>query len=198
MERKKTKKQIGILIFLFILLASLPIAIFLTRQRQDVRPRAALPGQANFKLSASDDAPDAGESITVTANLDVTDDNVRVSGVDFRILYSKDLFEADPTIVAATGDDKPFTDVIVTEVDKSYSEELNYLRLVLVARKLTPQLAGGNNIPLATITFTAKDDGDATIKYPEKSTDENGVPVIQVVGIELGGNTPTPSPTENP
>lgn len=194
MDRTKiTKRQIGMLIFLFILLASLPVAVFLTRMRQDVRPRAALSGQANFKLSASNDAPAKGETFTVTAKLDVTDDNVRVSGVDFRILYSKDLLEPNPTIVPATGSGQPFTDVLIKEVDKPYSDKLNYLRLALVARRLTPELKGGTDISLAAITFKAKENGDAMIKYPNKNIDENGVPIMQVVGVDLSDST-TPTP----
>ncbi len=190
-----TKRQIGLLIFLFILLASLPVAIFLTRQRQDVRPRAALPGQANFKLSTSKTNPDPGEEFNVNAKLDITNDNVKVSGVEFRILYSKDLFEPNPIVEPAIGNDKPFTDVLVSEVDQPYSEELNYIRLVLIARRLTPQLKGGENIPLARIRFDAKEKGEAVIKFPDQNTDQNGVPIMQVVGIDLSDSGPTPTPT---
>lgn len=192
---KITKKQIAVLLLLFILLVSLPIAVFLTRQKQEIRPRAALPGQANFKLVTSDETPDPGETFTVQAAFDITDPNVRVSGVDFRILYSKDLLESVPIVdvESSVGGEKPFTDVLVKEIDKPYSDDLNYLRLVLAARKLTPKLSGGNDIPLAKITFKAKEKGAAVIKYPEKNKDQNGALVMQVVGVDLNDQNPTPT-----
>jgi len=194
MERKITKKQIAGVIFLFILLISLPIAIYLTRQNEEIRPRAALAGAANFKLDSSNLTPLRDQTFNVSAKLDVTDPNVRVSGVDFRILYDKNLLFPNPTIIAATGSGKPFTDMLVSEVDQPYSENLNSLHIVLVSRRLTPALFGGNDIPLATITFTAKEDGPAVIKYPDQNADQNGVPLMEVVGIDLR-DEPTPTPT---
>lgn len=191
------KKQIGVLVFLFILLVSLPIAVFLTRQQQDIRPRAALPGQANFKLTASDTSPDVGESFTVNASLDSTSNSVKVSGVEFRILYNKNAVEPNPTVVPAIGADKPFTDVLINEVDVPYSTTQNYIRLVLVSRRLTPALTGGTNIPLAAITFKAKTNGDMNINFPNQNFDTNGVAIMQVVGVDLTDPGPSATPTPN-
>ena len=88
MERKITKKQIAGVIFLFILLISLPIAIYLTRQNEEIRPRAALAGAANFKLDSSNLTPLRDQTFNVSAKLDVTDPNVRVSGALAPILLS--------------------------------------------------------------------------------------------------------------
>ncbi len=193
--------------FVALLVVSLPVGIFLSQKLQDIRPRATISGQANFKLVSSNTTPKAGDEFSVNALVDITDPNVRVSGVDFRILYSKNLVESVPTIEAAAGDGKPFTDVILTQVDKPYDSQFNYLRVVLVSRSIAAALASGNNIQLATIKFKAKTDGDLVVKYPQESTDINKVALMQVVGINLGSPAPTNttvsptstiSPTVNP
>ncbi|MBI4067129.1 hypothetical protein HY407_02000 [Candidatus Gottesmanbacteria bacterium] len=192
------QQKIGILLLL-LLLVSLPIALYLTRQQQEIRPRAALAGQADFILESSNNSPDKDETFTVKAKLKSTNNNVKVSGVDFRILYDKSKFYTAPTIAPEVGSNKPFTDVILTQVDQPYNDQFNYLRLVLVSRRLTPALSSGEML-MATITFKAKEDGDGIIRYPtaDELTDINGVRLLQVVGIEPGSGDPTATPSPTP
>jgi len=184
---------------LILLLVSLPVGLYLTKLVQDIRPRADITSNANFRLSASDDNPDKGETFTVNATIDLESSGLRVSGVDFRILYDKNLLEPNPTVEPAVGEDQPFTDTLVTEVDKPYNSQFNYLRVVLVSRRSTPELIGGSDIPLANISFKAKNtDGAAIIKYPQENQDANGVDIMQVSGIDLGEEEPTPTEAEEP
>ncbi len=198
--RNLTRQQKVALGMLILLLVSLPVGLYLARVVQDIRPRADITSQANFLLTSSKENPGKGESFIVTAKLDLESSGLRVSGVDFRILYDKTLLEPNPTIIEAIGEGKPFTNTLVKEVDKPYSDQFNYLRVVMVARKTTPELAGGE-VELAKITFKAKNtDGTAIIKYPPEEKDANGVDIMQVSGIDLGsgGPTSTPTPTTNP
>lgn len=198
---KLTRQQKISLGLLLLLLVSLPVALFVSQKLQDIRPRADITHQVNFKLATNKANPAKGEVFTVNASMELEGGGLRASGVDFRILYDKNLLEANPTVTANAGSSaQPFTDVLLKEVDKPWDDELNYLRVVMVARKSTPGLKGGT-IPLATITFKAKNiDGDATIKYPKNEKDENGADIMQVVGIDLGaaGITPTATPTTIP
>ena len=211
-----TKVQIVTLVVLIVLLLSLPIAIFLTRQQQEIRPRAVITGQANFHLLPAPvtgtPAPallppnqaNAGDEVHATVIMDLTSPTVRASGVDFRVLFDKNKFDyigfAIPAVPIGGSGPATFTDVVLKQENQPFDDTFNYTRIVLVSKSLTPQLPSGAGIYLGTLALRAKANGAGVIKFPDQNQDANGVDIMQVVGVDLsGGATNTPGgPTNTP
>lgn len=170
-------KIISFIILLLILLA-IPFALNLNKQRFS-RPRA-LAGKANFLLNSSipENTSEIGHDFDVLVSLQLTDPNVRVTGVDFRLLYDKDKLLVK-NIRPATHDvdaSYPFTAApVVVKDGGDYTAEagFKYLRVALVADVSNMASAAAS---LATVTFTTTGAGSANIKFPE---DNN---MLQVVG----------------
>jgi hypothetical protein len=183
-----TKQQIYTLLFILALLFALPAIIFLARQRQEIRPKA-LAGKANFLLSADKTSVNKGETFTALVSIALTDPNIRVSGVDFLLLYPKNMLRVTNVSAEAqktTG--AKFTDVVYYSVNQSFNEEQNYMRLSQVAKKPNDQLATGNAITLASVTFEALGEGSANVRFP----DDNNF--LEVVGVRVAAPTATATP----
>lgn len=172
-----TRDRLLTLLILGILLLALPAAIFLTRKKQDIRPRALM-GAANFHLNADKTSVNTGDTINVTSSLEVTNNaSAKVSGVDFTLLYDRNKLKVvavNPTLGTN------FTDVPVNlNQGMPYPAEGggNYysIRVAMVSKNANASLPSGT-IPLASISFQALATGQAIIKYP----DDNNV--LQVVG----------------
>lgn len=183
-----SRSQLVFLAILVFLLFSLPLAIFLTTQKQhDIRPRAALTGAANLLLNLSNTKPVAGDIFEVLVSAQITNDKLRVSGADFKVLYSASFLEA-VAVAPAVGTDKPFTDVIINEKENYYDTQFNFVRVSEISRRSDSELKGGV-VQLATIKFRAKNAGNAAIKFPDNDRE------LQIVGIDLAEN---PTPTAKP
>lgn len=186
-----TRKQLLSIIFLVVLIFALPLAIFLSQKRQDIRPHA-ISGQANFLLSADNTSVHVGDNVTVLVSLQLTDPSVRASGADFVLLYDKNLLVPTNVVPAVTGSDPngKFTDAPIVTKDGNFDNTYNFVRVSEVSRKSNDSLPGGT-FSLATVTFSAKSDGAATIKFPDDNSQ------LQVVGVG-GAPVVTSGPTNPP
>lgn len=153
------KKLIG-LVFLALLVLALPVVIFLARTRQDIRPRASQ-AKANMLLfaEATDVSVDGTNSVIVSTQ--VTDTNIRVSGVDFTLLYDKDKLDVDDVVPSNV-----FTDVQVKYWGGSFDQTYNFVRVAETVNKPHDQLPK-DTFQLARITFKGKAEGDASVKFPD-------------------------------
>lgn len=182
-----TKKQIITVIMLLALVFSLPVAIYLTRKMQDVRPRA-LQGKANFLLSTDSINSTVGKNIDVLVTLQTTDPKLKVSGVDFVLLYDKNRLDVGNIVpnVTAVDPKAPFTDSLIVTSGGSFDENFNFLRVSQIARRPTDQLPTGT-FQLAKITFRGRSQGQASIKFPDDDK------YLEVVGTGTAGVNPTPT-----
>lgn len=188
------RRQLLLILILLLLLFTLPLAVYLVRTRQDIRPRA-LEGQANLLLNTDNSSPQAGDKFIVSVSLQLTEPSLRVSGANFMLLYDKAKLEALSVDPSASTDDPnaPFTEVVIKEKEKDFDGTFSYLRLSQVANKNTEDLHGGI-VALATISFKTKQKGEAQIKFPEDNS------YLEIVGISVDEQEPTvtSSPTVIP
>jgi len=163
-----TKKQIITIIFTLGLVFAIPIAIYLVQQRQNIRPRA-LQGKANFLLSTDSINSTVGKNIDVLVSLQTTDPALRVSGVDFLLLYDKNKLDVGNIVpnVIAVNPSAPFTDALVVTSGGSFDDTYNFVRVAQVARRAEADLPKGT-FQLAKITFRGRGVGQATIKFPDE------------------------------
>lgn len=175
-----TKKNIVALVFLLALILALPVAIFITGKKQDIRPRAALPGQANLLLSTDKENPGVGEEFHVLMSMQLTDSKLRVSGVDLVLLYDKTALEVTNIIpsITSTSSTAAFDDVIHLSSGGNYDDNFNFLRITLTATRPNNQLAGGT-VSVASVTFRAKEPKSAIIKFPDDNNQ------LKITGISL-------------
>jgi len=173
-----TKKQLYSLIAILALTLFLPLVVYLLKGRFDIRPRALLAGAANFRLNADTTSLSSRQRMNVLVSVELTDANVRTSGVDFYLLYDSSKL----SLISLSGQlGNNFTQTVIQEdTGQTYTAEngFNYLRLSMVSNKPKVQLSGGT-IPLANVTFEAKQNGNASIKFPDDNTK------LQVVGTTL-------------
>ncbi len=163
-----TKKQILGIAFIILLIFVLPLTVFLSKKRQDIRPRA-MQGKANLLLSSSVNSSNVGKFIDVLVSLQLTDPSLKVSGADFLLLYDKEKLDVKSIVPAipSTSIPKPaFTDTLMLTSGGIFDATFNYLRVVEVAKKTDAELSSGT-LTLAKITFLAKGEGAATIKFPD-------------------------------
>lgn len=175
--KKITKSQIITIFGILVLILALPLAVLLTKKKQDIRPRAALLGKANFLLSADSTKSSVGKNIIVYATLQLTDDNLRVSGVDFTLIYDKEKLEVGQIVPALKiyNPQAVFTDALLVSSGGYFDEQYDFLRVAEIVKKDSQSLPKGTNT-LAKIIFRGKGEGQATIKFPE------GDQYAQVVG----------------
>ncbi len=206
-----TKKQIISILLLLALVFSLPVAIYLTRKMQDIRPRA-LQGKANFLLSTDSISSTVGKNIDVLVTLQTTDPALKVSGVDFLLLYDKNRLDVGNIVpnVIAVDPKAPFTDAPIVTSGGSFDENFNFIRVTEIARRPDADLPKGT-FQLAKITFRGRGTGSATIKFPDEdkyleivgtgasSIFQNINPTsTPILTITPGGPTLTPTPTLRP
>lgn len=158
----------------------LPLILFLARTRQDIRPRA-LSGAANFHLNTATTNIFSGNAFNITVSMELTNANVKASGVDFTLLYDSSKLKV-LSISPLMGNAWTDTPVVLGEGNPVvYPSEGNgqygFVRVALVSKKANADLPGGT-IPLATVTLQALPNaaGAAIIKFPNDSS------VLQVVG----------------
>lgn len=177
--QKLNKKQLSLLIVSLILIVTLPLIIFVMKGGLDIRPRA-LTGNANLTLSADTTDTTVGGEVNVLASMQLTEASLRVSGVDFMLLYDKNSLEVVSITPAVTSSDPnaAFTDAVHTSFGGSFDGTFNFLRVVMTATKPSADLSGGT-VTLATIKFRATGNGTATIKYVDDNTK------MEVVGLNL-------------
>lgn len=177
--KKLNKKQLTLLIVSLVLVITLPLIIYVVRGTLDIRPRA-LTGEANLSLSADTTDTQVGGEINVLASMQLTEPSLRVSGVDFMLLYDKNSLEVVSITPSITSNDPnaAFTDAVHSSSGGSFNNTFNFLRVVMTATKPSAQLSGGT-IKLASIKFRAKVSGTAVIKYPDDNSQ------MEIVGISL-------------
>jgi hypothetical protein len=162
----------------------------MTRKRQDIRPRA-LQGKANLQMNASTTKTSVGENIDVKLSMYLTDAKLRVSGADIVVLYEKDKLDPINVVPAVSDSGSPFTDAPIVSSGGNFDNVYNYLRISEVSRKANkdlPPTDGTPIVPLGMVTFKAKNEGKATIKYPDDNK------YLEIVGISSDSPPPT-SPT---
>lgn len=195
-----TKKQITTILLLLGLIFGIFLTIYLVKQRQEIRPKA-LTGPGNLLLSTTTTSTTVGAKFDVLVSLHLEDDELSASGADFVLLYDKNRLEVKnilpkvPSVVA----NAPFTDAPVVTYNGDYDETFNFARVSLIANKNSSALQQNpKTLSLATITFRAKNIGQATIKFLEGTEDVNYYQ--QVVGIDDNSIPPTntPGPTNPP
>ena len=174
-----SKKQLFSLVFFIVLLFALPVAVFLVQKRQDIRPRA-LQGQANLLLSSDKNSSSVGESINVLVTMQLVGSDLRVSGVDFMILYDKeklDVINITPSLqnVIAGGF---FTEAPVVTSGGRFDDTYNFLRVVELAKMRDVNLPIGS-VMLANITFRSIGEGTAVVKFPEDNK------YIEIIGTGI-------------
>ncbi len=174
-----TKKQIFSLIFFLAVLFALPVAVFLVGKRQDIRPRA-LQGQANLLLSSDKNSSLVGESINILVTMQLVGSDLRVSGVDFMILYDKeklDVINIVPALQSVTTGGI-FTDAPVVTSGGKFDDTYNFLRVVELA-KMPDNLLPIGSVMLANITFRSIGEGTAVVKFPEDNK------YIEIIGTGM-------------
>lgn len=188
MEIKRiTKQQILLLLFVLLVLFTLPVIVYLTKKRQEIRPRA-LQGQANLLLSSDlNGQAKVGDTFTVVASLQLNsaqNSSLKVSGVDFVLLYDKSKLAVINTVPAlsAVMANGLFTDAPVVTFGGNFDDTTSFLRVSEIVKKKTEDLQSGT-FPLARITFRALSAGDASIRFADDQ-------YIQIVGISC---VPRPS-----
>lgn len=187
-----SKKQVLTTIFTLSLVFAIPVAVFLTQKNQELATKA-LQGKANFLLSS--DPPlnaTAGQNINVLVSLRLTDPSLKVSGVDFMLLYDKNLLDVGNIVpnVETVTPGAPFTDAPIVTSGGQYNGpecaddvnncKFNFLRVAEVARRADADLPGGTSaaITLANITFRGRGSGgQAEIKFPDDNK------YLEVVGL---------------
>lgn len=174
-----SKKHLYSLIAILALVAFLPVVVFMLKGKFDIRPRAVLSGAVNFGLTADRTSVSPGETMNVLVSVTLTDQAIRASGVDFRLLFDSSKLNL-VSVTPVTGNS--FTDVVLLDdAGLPYSGEngtFNYLRLSMVSKKVKADLTGGT-IALANVAFQAKQTGSAKIKFPDDNS------LLQVVGTSL-------------
>lgn len=171
-----TKRQILSLGFFILLLLALPVAIFLTQKRQDIRPRA-LQGKANILMNSDKNSSSIGGSIDVLVSLQLTEPGLKVSGIDFMVLYDKEKLDV-VNILPALDTVMPggvFTEAPVVTSGGIFDDTFNFIRVVELA-KMPGEFLPSAAIPLATITFRSIGEGSAVVKLPEDNK------YIEIVG----------------
>lgn len=176
------------ILFILLIVAVLPIVLLLTKQQQDIRPRA-LSGNVNLLLSSTGTTSNVGGSTDIVVSAQLTDSAVRMSGADVTLLYDKNKLSVTSIIPSVVGVDSGgiFTDAPYISSGGSFDDTYNYLRFVVVARKSTSDLPGGT-IQLAKISFASIGEGAAVIKFPDDNS------LLQVVGTSTSSTTPTVTP----
>lgn len=190
------KKLITLLIILAIVFA-IPIAIFLTQKKQNIRSKALL-GKANFILTTDVGVKaTAGQNINVLVSMQLTDPRLRVSGVDFLVLYDKNVLDVGNIVpeIITVNPKAAFTDAPIVTSGGSFDDQFNFIRVAEVARKVDSDLSGGTaNINLARITFRGRSAGSATIKFP----DDNKYMEVVGTGTFIPPISLPPSPPNTP
>lgn len=184
-----TKKQVISLLFISLLVVLLPLGILLTKKKQDIRPRA-LQGKANLQMNASTIKTAVGENIDVKLSMYLTDANLRISGADIVVLYDKDKLDPINVVPAVSDSGSPFTDAPIVSSGGNFDNVYNFLRISEVARKANSDLPpkdGSPIVSLGMVTFKAKGEGQATIKYPDDNK------YLEIVGIS-SNNPPVTQP----
>lgn len=197
-----SKKQIITTIFTLAIIFAIPIAVFLSQKNQTLRSKA-LQGKANFLLSTDSTTSTVGKDINVLVSLQLTDPALKVSGVDFMLLYDKALLEVGNVVpnIESVSPGAPFTDAPVVTSGGSFDDKFNFVRVTELARRPDNSLPGGTAaaIKLANITFRGRGSGgQATIKFPDdnKYLEVSGTGTLP--SITPGGPTVGPSPTSPP
>lgn len=189
----KSRNLFGI-VFILLIIIALPAVLFLTKQQQDIRPRA-LSGTVNLLLSSTGTTSNVGGQTDVVVSAQLTDPNVKMSGADITIYYDKNKLNVSSIIPAATSYDPngAFTDVPYLTSGGNVDSTFNFLRFVVVARKPDAQLPSGT-VQLGRISFTSIGEGAAVIKFPDDNS------LLQVVGTSgtVSSITPVPLPTTLP
>lgn len=164
------------IIFILLIIIALPVVLFLTKQQQDIRPRA-LSGNVNLLLSSSGSTSAVGSATDVVVSGQLTNPNIKMSGADITLLYDKSKLSVSSIIPAVAGSDPngAFTDSPLVTSGGSFDSTYNFLRFVVVARKPDAQLPSGT-VQLAKISFASIAEGSAVIKFPDDNS------LLQVVG----------------
>ena len=173
---RKKKNYLPILALLFLVLIALPLAVFLVRGSQDIRPRAVT-GQANLLLLPDRQSLTVGSTFDVSVRAALTDSRLRISGADITLLYDKrklSVTRIKPNI-SASGD---FTEAPTISEGDPFDNTFDKLRLAVVSSKGNGELSGGS-VEIATITFEAKLSGDAVVKFPDDKS------VMEISGIRI-------------
>jgi hypothetical protein len=174
-----SQRTVSALFFLLLILIGLPVVVFITQKRQDIRPKA-LTGSANLLLSADNTNPGVGQDVVVLVSMQLSDSRLRVSGADITIQYDKTKVSVTNITPATTANDASaaFTDATVVTQDQNVDSTFNSLRVAEVANKASNQLAGGT-VQLMRITFRTLTAGSATIKFPDNKQG------LEIVGVSL-------------
>jgi hypothetical protein len=185
-----SKEKLLALIVIGFLVLFLPIALFISRKNQDIRPRALM-GAASFKLNGDKSNAMVGDTINVSISMEISDQQVAASGVDFTLLFDNTkLHLTGITPLTQTGSTARFDTVVLntfnnqTQTNTCNSTESGYncVRIALVSKNKTlvsgTVVNGVYSIPLATATFTVAQGatGQASIKFPSDNSK------LQVVG----------------
>lgn len=174
------RKNYIVLVALLALLLILPIILYLTRRKQEIRPRA-LTGNVKFHLSPLSPNVTRDQEFDEVISVEVTNPNVKVSGADLVVLYDQTRLEV-VSITPHAGGSNYFTDAPIAIHGQDFNNEFKSLRVSVVAKKTSSELEGGTKT-IATVRFKGLTDGSATIKF----SDDNSQ--LQVVGT---GPTGTP------
>ena len=168
------RKNNIIIMALLALLLILPIILYLTRRRQEIQPRA-LTGNVKFHLSPLNPNVTRDQEFDEVISVEVTNENVKISGADLVILYDKTKLEV-VSITPHAGGSNYFTDAPIATHSGDFNNEFKSLRVSVVAKKTSNELVGGTKA-IATVRFRGLSDGSAVIKF----SDDNSQ--LMVVGI---------------
>jgi len=92
MNSKLSTKQILILVALGVLILLIPFVLALTKQKQEIRKKAAGSGEVQIKLDPQQDSKQPGESFIIKVTLQ-SDQTRQVNAANCKLLYDKNIFE---------------------------------------------------------------------------------------------------------
>lgn len=179
-----------------ILILSLPLLLYIVRQQQEIRQRAA-GGAVSLILSPASLTKAVGESFDAQLTLNGSDNNV--TSVDVTVSFGTDVLEAISFAPAST-----FNATFRRIIDNQRGT-IRYTAVSQPELGVTPVPITGSSIPLGTISFRAKAPGSSAVTFSDIEITASGLRTALPVQDNVQGSytvTPsqgtTPSPTAEP
>ena len=205
---KPSVKTILAIIVILIVVVSIPVAVYLIRQRQEIREKAAVPtGQATVSLSPTSATYDVGQSFNVGVSFNTA--NIAVSAVAVRLTYpysgttpelTASNIQINPSLLATGSWSCPVKTVnpasgtvqidiacVNTDIDGfTSSTDTQLASFSLVANQVPASNPTTLRFDSNLSVITQKSDGQDVLLIPTSTGSYT---------ISGGAQTPTPSPT---
>lgn len=166
MRKYLSIKNLPIILSFLVMLISLPVAVYLVQQKQELRERAAVPETASLTLETPQKSYQPGEVFKVDIKLDTGDRVIPTTGTDVILNYPSGLVDVLKIIPGNTYDTYPTQEVDI---------ENETIKISGSAPNIASYFSGLGTF--ASIEFKAIRIGTAKINFVwrEKATDDTNV-----------------------